>query len=136
VATERPALRASEFKLSSRENQAVAEVGLFPGSFPFGSFQGVYSFDNFRGFFSNDVCSQIAVSSRPFCCRVRASDAVLASWKYNNSLATLAAIYNRVTFPSVEGAPLLGHEGAIPAHFNHLANHLPTSYKKLIRPKA
>jgi hypothetical protein len=92
VATERPALGASEFKLSLRENQAVYERGLFPGSFPFGSFQGVYSFENFRGFFSNDVRSQIAVSSRPFCCRVRASDAVLPRRKYNHSLAALAAI--------------------------------------------
>ena len=28
-----------------------------------------------------------------------------------------------------KGAALLGHEGAIPANFNHLANHLATSYK-------
>jgi hypothetical protein len=105
-------------------------VELFPGSFPFGSFQGVYSFDNFRGFFSNDVRSQVAASGGPFCCRVRASDAVLPRRKYNSSLATLTAIYNRIAFPPVERAPLLAHEGTLPAYFDHLANHLPTSLKK------
>jgi len=110
--------------------KAIAEVELFPGSFPFGSFEGVYGLDNFRCFFSNDVRSQIAVSGGPFCCRVRASDAVLPRGKYSRPLTTLAAIYNRVTFPSVEGAPLLTQEGALPSHFNNLANHLPTSLKK------
>jgi hypothetical protein len=110
--------------------KAIAEVELFPGSFPFGSLQGVYGFDNFRCFFSNDVRSQIAASGGPFCCRVRASDAVLSRGKYNCPLATLAAIYNRVAFPSVEGATLLAHEGALPSHFNYLANHLATSLKK------
>jgi hypothetical protein len=108
---------------------------LFPGRFPFGSFQGVNSFDNFRGFFSDDVCSQIAVSGGPFCCRVRASDAVLPCGKYNRPLAALAAIYNRIAFPPVEGATLLAHEGALPSHFNYLANHFPTSLKKIIRSK-
>jgi hypothetical protein len=105
-------------------------VELFPGGFPFGSFQGVNGFDDFRGFFSNDMRGQIAVSGGPFCCRVRASDAVLPCGKYNRPLAALAAIYNRITFPPVERAPLLAHEGALPAHFNYLANHLPTSLKK------
>jgi hypothetical protein len=108
----------------------LAGAELFPGRFPFGSFQGVNSFDNFRGFFSDDVCRQIAVSGRPFCCRVRASDAVLPRGKNNCTLAALAAIYNRIAFPPVEGAPLLAHEGALPADFNYLANHFPTSSNK------
>ena len=83
-----------------------AGVELFPGGFPFGSFQGVHRFNDFRGFFSDNVRSQIAVSGRPFCCRVRTSDAVLPCGKGNRALAALAAVYNRIAFPPVEGAPL------------------------------
>jgi len=125
-AAHHPASETFELK-SSFGKKAIAKVELFPGSFPFGSFEGVYGFDNFRSFFSNDVRSQIAVSGRPFCCRVRASDAVLSRRKYNGSLATLAAIYYRIAFPPVVRAPLLAHEGALPAYFNNLANHLSTS---------
>jgi hypothetical protein len=115
---------------SSFWEKVSAEVELFPGGFPFRSFQGVNGFDDFRGFLSNDVCSQITVSGRPFCCRVRASNAVLPCGEYNRPLAALAAIYNRIAFPPVEGASLLAHEGALPAHFNYITNHLPTSLKK------
>jgi hypothetical protein len=112
------------------KNQPVRDGNLcFSSGFPFGGFQRIHFFGGLSLFFHNVGC-QITVAGRPFCCRVGASDAELTSRKFCNPLTTLAAIYNRIALPPIEGAALLTHEGAVPPNFNDFANHFLTSYKK------
>ena len=117
------------------KNQPVRDGNLcFSSSFPFGGFQRIHFFGGLSLFFYNVRC-QIAVAGRPFCCRVGASNTEFTSRKFCNSLATLAAIYNRIALPTIEGAALLTHEGAVPPNFDHFANHFMTSYKKIDQVK-
>ncbi len=102
---------------------------MFPRGFAFGSLQGIHFLHGFCGFFLDDVGGQIAVPAGPFGFGVRAGDAEISGGESLHALAAFALLDDGIAFPTVITAPLLGHEGAIHANFDYLADHVGTSKK-------
>jgi hypothetical protein len=104
---------------------------MFPGGFPFRSLQGIHFLHGFGGFFFDDVGGEIAVPAGPFGFGVGAGDAKFPGGENLYAFAALALLDDGIALPTVITAPLLGHEGAIHANFDYLADHLFLPPKKM-----
>jgi hypothetical protein len=100
---------------------------MFAGGLPFGSLQGVHFLYGFLGFFLDDMRSQVAVPVGPLGFRVGAGDAEFPGGENFHAFAAFAFLDDRIALSTVITAPLLGHEGAIHANFDYLADHFATS---------
>ena len=111
---------------------------MFAGGLPLGSLQGVHFLYGFLGFFLDDMRSQVAVPVGPLGIGVGAGDAEFPGGENLHAFAAFAFLDDRIALSTVITAPLLGHEGAIHANFDYLANHLllpPKKMNQAIRPE-
>ena len=104
---------------------------MLPGGFPFRGLQWVHFLHGFLGFFLDDMGGQVAVPAGPFGIGVGAGDAEFPGGKYCHPFAALAFFNDGIAFSTIITAPLLGHEGAIHANFDYLANHFLLPPKKM-----
>jgi hypothetical protein len=100
---------------------------MFAGGLPLGSLQGVHFLYGFLGFFLDDMRSQVAVPVGPLGIGVGAGDAEFPGGENLHAFAAFAFLDDRIALSTVITAPLLGHEGAIHANFDYLADHFATS---------
>jgi len=73
---------------------------------------------------------QVAVPAGPFGIGIGAGDAEFPGGENLYALAAFASLDDGIALSSVITAPLLGHEGAIHANFDYLADHFCYLLKK------
>jgi hypothetical protein len=103
---------------------------MFAGRFSFRGLQGVHFFNRFLRLFLDHMSRQVAVPASPLGIRVGASNAEFSGGKDLYSVTTFAPLNNGIALSTIITAPLLGHEGAIHANFDYLANHFTYLLKK------
>jgi hypothetical protein len=103
---------------------------MFASGRPFRGLQGIHFLDGFLRLLLDHMGRQVAVPAGPLGFRVGASNAEFPLRKNFYALTPFALFDDGIALSAVITAPLLGHEGAIHANFDYLANHFPYLRKK------